>query len=143
MPSPKDYYQRMIGEPSMNLAYEFGNIVCAAEKALGNVQVLLEISVYDVKKDKERARTEQQNKYYHKLLDIICAHTGYTHRELHEELKFLFLAYPHVRGEREYWIIKSTKELTSKNFGEYLTKVFNWAGTEHGLVLPSSEDYYQ
>jgi hypothetical protein len=147
MPSPREFYQVHRIPSYTTDAHEeaktwLDDTVQLANLALGNVELKIEISIYNEKKEKERTRTEQQNKYYHKLLDIIADYTGSDHRELHEELKHQFLAYPYVRGDKEYWMVKSTTQLTSKNFGEYLEKVFNWAVTEHDLVLPSSSDYY-
>lgn len=144
MPNAKDFYQTFNVEPCHEESgiHEFAVIMDTARYAIPGTQLKVEVSVYNEKREKERTRTEQQNKYYHKLLDIICDYTGSDHRELHEDLKFKFLAYPYVREDKEYWIIKSTKDLTSKNFGDFLEKVFNWAVTEHGLVLPSSSDYY-
>ena len=145
MPSPKDFNMSFTHAPEWNMSsahIELDTIMSAALMSIPGSMMKVEVTAYDEKKEKEARRTEQQNKYYHKLLDIICDYTGDTHRELHENLKFQFLAYPYVRGDKEYWIVKSTKDLTSKNFGDYLEKVFNWAVTEHDLVLPSSSDYY-
>lgn len=101
------------------------------------------VSIYSSeKKYIEEKRTEQQNKYYHKLLDIICDFTGDEHLNLHEELKIKFLARPYIREEKEYLIVKSTRDLKPNEFGDYLEKIFKWASEEYGLILPSSSEYY-
>ena len=105
-------------------------------------ELKIEVTVYNEKYENERKRTEQQNKYYHKLLDIICDHTGDEHMDMHDNMKIMFLAYPWVKGDREYTVIKSTRELTSREFGAFLEKVFAWASSELGLVLPEASSFY-
>lgn len=95
------------------------------------------ISDYDPVKEEEELRTIQQNKYYHKLLDIICDHTGDNHMEMHEKLKIELLGKPYVYKDREVIVVPSTTELTTRTFGDYLEKVFKFASEEFGLVLPS------
>lgn len=107
-----------------------------------NTKVKLELSIWDEKKELDKRRTEQQNKYYHKILDIICEYNGDTHMDMHTELKAKFLARPWVKGDKEYLIVKSTKELTSKQFSSYIEQVFMFASTELGLILPNSSEYY-
>lgn len=101
------------------------------------------VSIYSSeKKYKEEKRTEQQNKYYHQLLDIICDHTGEEHMILHEDLKIKFLARPYIKEDKEYLIVKSTRDLKPKEFGDYLEKIFKWASEELNLILPSSDQFY-
>lgn len=97
---------------------------------------------YDAKKEEEEIRSKAQNRYYHLLLDIICDHTGDEHLEMHEQLKIQLLGRPYVLKDKEIIVVKSTKELTTKEFGDYLEKVFKFASEEYGLVLPASNKYY-
>lgn len=97
---------------------------------------------YDEKKEVEEQRSLAQNRYYHKLLDIICDHTGDEHMDMHKELKVRLLSNPYVLDDREYIIVGSTRDLTTKEFGGYLEKVFKFASEEFSLVLPSSNQYY-
>lgn len=101
-------------------------------------EVLLDISKYNEAKYKKDKRTEQQNKYYHKLLDIICDYTGEEHLKLHNDLKCMFLAKPWIKEDKEYLVVSSTRDLTLKEFGDYLEKVFKWASEELNLNLPSA-----
>lgn len=96
------------------------------------------VTDYDPKKEEEDIRSKAQNRYYHKLLDIICDHTGDNHLEMHEKLKIELLGRPYVHKDREVIIVPSTTELTTKIFGDYIEKVFKFASEELGLVLPSS-----
>lgn len=102
----------------------------------------LEICVYDERKEKEKLRTEAQNRYYHKLLDVICDYTGDTHMDMHDKLKVKFLGRPYVMDDKEYIIVKSTTELNTKTFTEYLEKIFHWASEELELRLPDASEYY-
>jgi|GEM_PF-1234293 len=102
-----------------------------------NVLLKIEISEYNEKKEKEKLRTIEQNKYYHKLLNLICDLTGDTHMELHNKLKVKFLAKPYIMDDQEYMIVPSTTELTTKNFSEFLERIFAWASEELNLILPN------
>jgi len=97
------------------------------------------VTAYDPKKEEEELRSKAQNRYYHKLLDIICDHTGDDHLELHEKLKIRLLGRPYVLDDKEVIIVPSTTELTLKTFGDYLEKVFRFASEELGLSLPESK----
>lgn len=105
-------------------------------------KILLSLDVYRESSYKKKKRTEQQNKYYHKLLDIICDYTGMLHPDLHLELKRKFLCKPWITEEKEYLVIGSTRDLTPSEFGDYLEKVYSWASTDLELILPHSSDYY-
>lgn len=94
------------------------------------------ITPYNEKEEEEERRSAAQNRYYHKCLDIICDHTGDNHLELHEKLKVELLGRPYVLKDREVIIVPSTKDLTTKTFGDYLEKVFKFAA-EMGIVLPT------
>ena len=57
--------------------------------------------------------------------------------DLHMTLKCMFLSRPYVVKDKEYVIVESTTNLNSKNFSKYLERVFEWASSELGLVLPT------
>lgn len=96
---------------------------------------------YDPEKEEEEKRSKAQNRYYHLLLDIICDHTGDEHMTMHEQLKIELLGRPYVLKDKEVIVVKSTKELTLKEFGDYLEKVFKFASEEFGLHLPAPKHY--
>lgn len=99
-------------------------------------QARIIVTPYDPKQEEEDQRTLKQNRYYHKLLDIICDHTGDNHMDMHRSLKVELLGKPYVYKDREVVVIPSTKDLTTKTFGDYLEKVFKLASEQYGLVLP-------
>lgn len=100
-------------------------------------EVRILVYPYDAKAEEEELRSRAQNRYYHKLLDIICDHTGDDHLSMHEELKIRLLGRPYVLKDKEVIIVPSTTELTTKTFADYLEKVFKFASEEFSLVLPS------
>lgn len=90
----------------------------------------------------KKSRTNNQNALYWKWLTIISEHTGYTQDELHEGMKRNFIGEDigsDIFGNT-YIRAKSTTNLTTKEFTEYMDKVNIFAANE-GLVLPSP-DYY-
>lgn len=105
-------------------------------------EVMVTISPYNAAKERETQRTAAQNRYYHKILDIMCDYTGDTHMDMHQQLKVRFLAKPYVLEDKEYMIVTSTTELTPKNFSDYLDKIFHWAAEELNVSLPSASEYY-
>lgn len=129
--------QRFLLKQDMRKQFESEVKLHAGDGSL--VRVIVE--PYDKQKEEENQRSKAQNRYYHKLLDIICDHTGDNHLEMHEKLKIELLGRPYVYKDKEVIIVPSTTELTTKTFGDYLEKVFKFASEEFGLVLPSTNSY--
>ena len=74
-------------------------------------------------------RSEKQNRYYWKcLVKPICEYTGYHQFELHELLK-------------ERFILKTSKELTKKEFQIYCEEIRAWAAVDLGLHLQAPNEY--
>jgi hypothetical protein len=88
-----------------------------------------------------RDRTAPQNKYYWGV--VIRAITdwngdGDNPEAVHEALKEMFLALPNIRtGLR---VAKSTTELSTAEFGEYVEAVKRWAAG-HGVVIPDANQF--
>jgi hypothetical protein len=87
-------------------------------------------------------RSLSQNAYYWGvIIDLLSEHCGFTTDEMHEILKHKFL-------RRSVWIVKkhgieeqsiitkSTQELTTKEFEDYLSKVREWSSLELGVYIP-------
>lgn len=98
-------------------------------------------------------RTLAQNRYYWKLLEYIEKKTGHTKDELHELLKYKFLSenvdIPIPGGDEKikfpdskYLRIKSTRELSTAEFGEYIEKIKRWASFLD-LYLPDADEVYK
>ena len=87
-------------------------------------------------------RTTPENKYYWGVvIDLLSDELGYTPEEMHEILKIKFLCYKihlkHKDGSvEEITYGKTTKDLTTKEFEEYLTKIRTWASADLGILIP-------
>jgi hypothetical protein len=89
---------------------------------------------------KERPpRTLTQNAYYHAaVIQTISDYTGDDAKSTHENLKQMFL--PQFFDDKGQPIEKSTTRLTTKEFAQYIDRIIAWAGTEHGLAIPSPNE---
>lgn len=87
-------------------------------------------------KIEENSRTQQQNRYmWGVVYKIVSQETGYTVNEVHEVFKQKFLTYT----KKGHKFTKSTTELSTKEFGEYLDQVINYAQSELGYIIPDPE----
>jgi dihydroorotate dehydrogenase len=94
----------------------------------------------------KKQRSNNQNRYYHGVVvKTLSEHTGFTSDEMHEVLKHKFLkTYLHVVNKKgsveEVQISKSTKDLNTKEFEDYMTKVREWASIELGCWIPEPNE---
>lgn len=91
-------------------------------------------------------RSHQQNKYYWGVpIKLIGEKLGYDDDETHEILKQKFLKIKVVRlGDGEEFIIsKSTTDLKTVEFEDFLSKVRTWASVklECMIPMPNEVDY--
>jgi len=80
-------------------------------------------------------RTNEQNRMYRAILNSMAEYSWYDQEELHEICKNKFLSHTHQSDM--FWeikVVKSTRELTTKQFAEYVEKVANFAA-ERGIVI--------
>lgn len=91
-------------------------------------------------------RSLNQNAFYWGvIIEHIAAHTGYTPEETHEALKTMFLpkklAMLDGNGDvhGELVIGGSTTLLNKIEFGEYCTRIREWALSHLGVDIPSPE----
>lgn len=93
---------------------------------------------YEIVKFK-KDRTSQQNRYLRWVVyKTIADFTGYDTNYIHQQLWQLFLV-DYETYKNPY--IKSTAELTTQEFGEYVDKIILRSG-EYGLEIPSPEEYF-
>lgn len=88
-----------------------------------------------------RLRTTPENKYYWKIIvGILSNELGYTKEEIHSILKQKFLSevifLKTKEGMKEMRIPKSTAELKTIEFEEYLSSIRQWASMELSIYLP-------
>lgn len=89
----------------------------------------------------KKIRSNPQNRYYHGVVvPILSEFLGYTNEEMHEVLKHKFLRlmafFPTKSGGENVWITKSTADLDTKCFEEYLSQIRIWASSEIGCYIP-------
>lgn len=86
-------------------------------------------------------RTVDQNAYYWVIVTIIADYCGYTIKEVHKELKTLFLTgyFPDKKGN---WSVRtrSTTELNTVEFSDYIMRITAWAITFLNISIPAKED---
>lgn len=96
---------------------------------------------------KHATRSVQANRYYWGVVvDLLSDHTGYTPDEIHEVLKAKFipkkLAVSDGNGEikGEFVIGGTTTEMNKLEFGEYITRIREWAAEELDVVIPDPDN---
>jgi hypothetical protein len=88
-----------------------------------------------VRKDRKN-RTDQQNKYYWgAIIEILGKELGYTPEEMHEALKWQFLKKNGIIPT-----VRSTTELSTSDFKEYIEKIKIWAAEEMDIFLPDPDE---
>lgn len=89
----------------------------------------------------KKKRSLPQNKLYWVWLRDLSPHTGYTDEELHTLFKVRFLGMDKLTFlNEEYLVPRSTTKLTTKEFSEYMDKIYA-AAHEIGVTL-HWPDYY-
>ncbi len=86
---------------------------------------------------KRRVRSRSQNAYmWVAVIPIIADYSGYTEMETHEVLKARFLGREVVTfAGKEVVRTKSTADLSTDEFANYLEQIIAWAASE-GIVIP-------
>ena len=82
-----------------------------------------------------KQRSDNQNRFYWGvIIEMLSEFTGYTREEMHEALKFRFLA----AGQDENGLVKirSTATLTTDEFINYTNNIVIWAAQELGVFVP-------
>ena len=112
----------ILGDPSRFKAYLL---------TLKGKEVQLSIKRYEL------TRSNQANKYYWAVvIAMVSEAMGIIPDEAHDYCKSLFLKEGvEVKGKR-YEIIRSTANLPSSQFWEYVEKIKNWAGAELEIAIP-------
>ena len=86
-------------------------------------------------------RSLNQNKYYWFVISLFADEIWVWVQDLHEEMKFCFLRSIHYWIEwSEFYTIRSTKDLNTKQFEEYLEGIRRKAQEEYNLMIPLPHD---
>jgi hypothetical protein len=94
---------------------------------------------------KKKHRSVQQNRYYWLIVTMLSDHTGFTKDELHAILKSKFLRTEKASEQSGliYEYIKSTTELTTVEYMDYLESVRQFAVEEFDIQLPEPNEQLQ
>ena len=94
----------------------------------------IEIRIRRVKKH----RSVQQNRYYWLIVTMMADHTGFTKDEMHSILRYKFLKSERVNDNTGivYEYVKSTTELSTIEYEEYLEQVRSFGVDELDLRIP-------
>lgn len=91
----------------------------------------------------KKSRSNAQNAYYWGVvLPEIATHTGHAAEELHEIFKAKYLKKRRLWRGGEITTVKSTTELSTGEFAEYLSNVILEAN-ELGVEVPPADKAYQ
>lgn len=84
-----------------------------------------------------RTRTLEQNRYYWGVVIYILADFfGYSKEEMHEAMKWKFLKQVDMPIET----VRSTTDLSTKEFSDYIENIVRWASSEYQVVIPDPND---
>ncbi len=110
-------------------------------RVLGIIQGLPIDKPYQIEiKPFKRKRSLSQNALFHKWVNILAEHTGYSDFEMKEYLKVQFLS-PQFMQVRDRTIVsRHTSKLDTKEMSEFMNKVMAFAVTELNVTLPSPQD---
>lgn len=87
---------------------------------------------------KKKHRSVQQNRYYWLVCTMISEYTGFSKEEIHAILKSRFLKVEKVNEVSGviYDYIKSTTELSTVEYEQYMDSVRQFAAEEFGMNVP-------
>lgn len=96
----------------------------------------------------KKGRSNNQNRYYWGVvLPTLSEHTGFTINEAHEVMKYRFLkGWKTVKTNKDYMeveYIRSTTDLDTKSFEEYMTKVREFASIGLSCWIPEPNESLQ
>ena len=92
--------------------------------------------VFTLKENKDY-RTNSQNKLWWKYMQIMGAELGYSKDEMHDICKLKFLKRERVEDGIKVEYLKSTAQLTKKEFKGLVDEVIIWAASTFSINLPN------
>ena len=82
-------------------------------------------------------RTKEQNKLWWKYMEIMGSTLGYTKNEMHDICKLKFLKRERFDDGIKVEYLKSTAQLTKKEFKTLVDEVIIWAAKTFSINLPN------
>ena len=98
----------------------------------------------EIREDRDQ-RSGNQNRYYFGcVIKILSDETGFERNEMHEHLKLRFLKYYKPLPNGEFIeLVKSTKDLDTKEMEDYLEKIRMFAAQELDVQIPLPNEYLE
>lgn len=93
----------------------------------------------------KKQRSSNQNRYYFGVvIPCLSEHTGFTVNEMHEVLKYKFLKGWKTLKTKKYYVeaeyVRSTTDLNTSEFEDYMTKVREFASIELSCYIPEPNE---
>lgn len=86
----------------------------------------------------KRRRSDRQNRYYWGVVVALLAeYFGYSREEMHEALKMKFLR---KEPPDKPATVRSTTDLSTQEFEDYLEEVRQWAAEFYGIDIPLPDE---
>jgi hypothetical protein len=95
-------------------------------------------------KKKYGRRSVRENRYYFGvIIKLSCEYTGFSRIEMHNVFKGMFLKRTIESKGKTFEIVMKSKELSTVEFEDYLSKIRMYMSSEHNvyLPLPNEVDY--
>lgn len=89
-----------------------------------------------LKEEKSQRSLNQNSYYWGVVLKVLSEHTGYDPDDIHEICRYMFLKSFKTVGSKELEYVKSTADLNTAEFEEYLEKIRRWAAVELNCYTP-------
>ena len=102
-----------------------------------NLDKLFQIEI----KPYRKPRTLDQNVLFHGWVAILARETGNDFDDTKEALKSMFLPPRFVEiDSKTVEVRRSTAKLSTKEMGEFCTRIQAWASSEFAIILPTRDD---
>ena len=82
-------------------------------------------------------RTNSQNKLWWRYMQILSTDLGFTKEEMHDLCKLKFLKRERIEDGIKVEYLKSTAQLTKKEFKKLVDEVIIWAAQTFSINLPN------
>lgn len=88
-------------------------------------------------------RSILQNNYYHGVVvKILAQELGHAPTEMHDILRLEFLKIGERKiGDKTFIIARSTTELTTSEFNEYVDQIRLWSNRDLNIYIPEPNEY--
>lgn len=90
----------------------------------------------------KKKRSLSANALYHRWLEIIADTTGNGHDDVHEAFKGMFCPSKEIALGGTSKTVRSTAQLTTQEFKDYMDKCAAFAASDLGILLPLPQELH-